>query len=277
MTPLPEPHPVFAEQSNRDGPRPPFPPFGVDVQRALKAEEVELVEALWAHFQPKSMLKDLAVPECCWLNLFQQGRWLHTFGDRQPEVEALAKAIALEMCPYYEKLHCTSISLFMSPQGCEPQFWHVDYTGTETNIALTLTPWVKENGMEFMKGEISDVDFQAFRRGLVKDGEPGDGVPELRSNSGLLKYAADRGFKNLSLNQCLCDKHMLVRMAPGTIHRGIPNTSGYHRCYMLLVMDEQPMILNDEGNEANKLELSSFIKTYGGSYGIPYEPISASS
>lgn len=169
---------------------PPKPPFGVEITRGLKKEEVELLEAMWAHFGPLRLLEERRGPsECCWFNLFQRGQWLNTFGDRQAEVEALVQHIAEEQCPYYEKLHCTSVSLFMSPPGCVTQFWHVDYTGTETNICLTMTPWTEQNGMEFMKGEISDDNFERFRNTLRASHDFGDGLPEFRSNAGLLKLA----------------------------------------------------------------------------------------
>lgn len=64
-------------------------------------------------------------------------------------------------------------------------------------------------------------------------------------------------------------------MAPGTVHRGITNRSDYVRCYLLIVVDQQPVTTYLENEQAmtNKGELCGFIETYGGSFdSIVYEP-----
>jgi hypothetical protein len=121
--------------------------------------------------------------------------------------------------------------MIISPPGMtENQPWHVDYTGTEGHCFIPLTPLTLLNSTQF-----------------VRTNWTGDGLLQVQAAShihlqNLMQYA---DMSSIEVGQLVCEAYSVLRMVPGTLHRGIANQDTFTRIVFCIVFNDAHIPINE--------------------------------
>lgn len=115
------------------------------------------------------------------------------------------------------------------------QHFHIDFLNTTSNYWIPLTDLTSRNAPQYIPNFV----------GNPADGEEMFGLEfTVMENEGLL---------GMTVAQTICRAFTLLFMAPGTIHRGIPNGENHDRPMFYIEMDDERRRFVDEVEEL-KLE-----------------------
>jgi hypothetical protein len=104
----------------------------------------------------------------------------------------------------------------INPAGSqEYQPWHIDNTTDAAVMWITISPYTEKNGFQYLS---------------LRNDTPADVLEEVAENVDVIDYEMlTRRVKGISRHQLIAEPMSIFYVGRGTIHRGIPNTSGEHR------------------------------------------------
>jgi hypothetical protein len=120
--------------------------------------------------------------------------------------------------------HVLASSFIVNPAGHpDAQPVHCDYTGTASTLCVPRTPVSLRNATQFIR--------QPLQRARL------DHKAELGSLEDILEA---EGCDAIEVTQLVCRPFCLLRLLPGTPHRGIGNGDTYDRVLLCVTVDDHP-------------------------------------
>lgn len=190
---------------------------GFEFKRMLGQSERDVIREAWDACQPYNPKNADAI---YWTNVFTNGRFNidHDFSELASFVAKTVK----EMYPDQEKV-VLGYGFLVNPNGTKKgQPFHVDYSGTDSSIYVPLTHLTHENAMQYVPHKIARTPIPTFAAGIERAQD----------------MLETEGVDMMEVRQIICKPYALLHMLPGTIHRGIPNTSGYDRSLFWITVDD---------------------------------------
>jgi len=199
--------------------------IGIEVVRRLDDDERKLLDESF------EVSKHLAVPkdvngELYWLNYYVDRKFVVEF----PQRDAFHSWVIQQIETLYDwpEYHIISYGFIISPpHGTVDQRFHYDYTHTSSNLFVPLTKITPLNATQFvtepLKAHYDDIQWLGDAEDLMeKEGRP------------------------IELHQVIVPPHSLLRLRPGTPHRGVANRDCYTRIMFFCTIDRVWYPINEK-------------------------------
>ena len=198
---------------------------GMEIVRRLDEDEGGLLREAFAACRPGMPASTSAIH---WVNLYLNGQ-LTVPHPTQRALHAWVTRTVAEVYADWPDVHLITYSFIVNPAGNrDGQPFHCDYAPTSSNLFVPLTPVSVENATQFI------------RRPLER------AVPNERVEYGTAEEIIEaEGWESLEVTQLLPRPFTLVRLLPGTPHRGIGNGADYDRVMFCVTVDERPHALEE--------------------------------
>jgi hypothetical protein len=198
---------------------------GIELVRRLDPEESSL---LVRAFEALREGMPASTREIHWVNLYLNGA-LTVDHHLREALHAWVTRIVAEVYADWPEVHLITYSFIVNPAGSqEGQPFHCDYAPTSSNLFVPLTEVSVRNATQFIR--------QPLQRT----------VPNERVEYGTLEDILDaEGWDAVEVTQLVPRPFTLLRLLPGTPHRGIGNGEDYDRVMFCVTLDVQPHVLEE--------------------------------
>jgi hypothetical protein len=191
---------------------------GMELVRRLDEDEESLLRSAFEACQPAMPASTRSIH---WVNLYLNGELTvdHPF---QRALHAWVTRTVAELYADWPEVHLLSYSFVVNPAGNpDGQPFHWDYAPTSSNLLVALTPVSALNATQFI------------RRPLVRAAANAGG--EFGTAEDILDA---EWWDALEVTQLVQRPFTLVRLLPGTPHRGIGNGGDYDRVMFCVTVDD---------------------------------------
>lgn len=153
-----------------------------------------------------------------WFTLYSRGKFLLPVPESMLEwINATIKEVFKD-----RERHIISFGYLVNPASNDSyQPFHIDYSHTDSNIMVPLTPLLTENAPQYLT------------RPVLKTP-----VDERNAFPSVAEIAESEGWDYVEVGQMTAKPYTLLHMLPGTAHRGIPNKSGQDRIVFWIGTDD---------------------------------------
>jgi len=199
--------------------------IGMEVVRNLDPDERKLLTESFEASRHHAVPKDLK-GELYWLNYYVDRKFVLDFPQRQEMHEWVVKQI--ETIYEWPEYHIISYGFIISPPGgTVDQRFHYDYTHTSSNLFVPLTKLTPLNATQYLtdplKAHYDDIQWLGDAEDLMeKEGRP------------------------IEIHQVIVPSLTLLRLRPGTPHRGIANRDNYTRILFFCTLDRVWYPINEK-------------------------------
>jgi hypothetical protein len=192
----------------------------MEIIRRLDQDEASLLRRSFEACQPGMPASTHAIH---WVNLYLNGELTVDHPSRQALHEWVTRIVA-EVYADWPEVHLVTYSFVVNPAGNqEGQLFHCDYAATSSNLFVPLTAVSLLNATQFI------------RQPLLRT------VPNENVEFGTAEEILDaEGWDGLEVSQLVPRPFTLLRLLPGTPHRGIGNGADYDRVMFCVTVDEHP-------------------------------------
>jgi len=174
--------------------------------------------------------------EITWVNLFNNGKHAPCF-DQHPlkqELSDWVRSLVKENYPLEPDRAILSYGFITAPKhGKKDQTWHFDYGEKVSNLFVPMTEVTPKNGTQFIRGT------------LKTDMPANNYFPEPNEVMRL------EGANHMEICQVISKPYTLLKLYPGTCHRGIANGEDYDRVLFFVTTNPTEMDLG-ESSYSNK-------------------------
>ena len=193
---------------------------GMELVRRLDDDEASLLRGAFAACQPGMPAGTRAIH---WVNLYLNGA-LTVDHPQQGALHAWVQRIVAEVYADWPEVHLVTYSFIVNPAGNQDgQPFHCDYAMSSSNLFVPLTRVTVENATQFI------------RRPLARS------VPNERVELGTTEDILDaEGWDAVEVSQLVPRPFTLLRLLPGTPHRGIGNGAEHDRVMFCVTVDDHP-------------------------------------
>jgi len=221
---------------------------GIFYQRTLKDDEKStLLEAYEA--VKDDMPHD---DEVCWLNIFLNKK--QTFPDAeftlplQELVNDLLSEMYKDIDFAFPEKHVLAYGFITNPAGSKKiQHFHCDYTMTVSNLFIPLTKVSLKNSTQFISTKLNNAKMDKW--------DNFGATPE--------DVMESEGIDCLVVSQLVSKPWTVLRMNPGSPHRGIQNGDDYDRVMFFVTMDKYYHELVENATFKEILDDDEFLKETG--------------
>jgi len=192
--------------------------YGIRVVRMLNDQEQDLLKKVYRSVE-KDLVKERT--EIIWQNLFLNNN--HCFQhDSVQELDAWIKSLLDVVFHDWPQVHILSYGFILNAAGTgKNQNWHYDYTVSSANLFVPLTRITYKNATQFL-----EIPLRATKKTSTGSFE-GD----------LEDFFESEGIDAVVVKQVICKPFCLLKMLPGTPHRGIGNSDNYDRVLFWVTVD----------------------------------------
>jgi phosphatidylglycerophosphate synthase len=185
------------------------PVNGIEFERQCSASEQTLLQEAWrqcahAFERPKGISK------IYWYNLYLNNAQTQRSAIFD-EIYDFVKALLAEMYPGEIRL-IVSYGFIISPaNSTENQGWHYDYGPQVSTLFIPMTRTTDKNATQFIENRLKSE------------------MPESNYFPAPAELMNDEGRVTLKVSQVISDPFVILKLYPGTCHRGIANLESYER------------------------------------------------
>jgi hypothetical protein len=192
----------------------------MEIIRRLDEGEASLLRASFDACRPGMPASTRAIH---WVNLYLNGELTVDHPHRRALHEWVLRTVA-EVYSDWPEIHLVTYSFIVNPAGNQDgQPFHCDYAPTSSNLFVPLTQVSLLNATQFI------------RQPLVRS------VPNERVEFGTAEDIIHaEGWDALEVAQIVPRPFTLLRLLPGTPHRGIGNGADYDRLMFCVTVDDHP-------------------------------------
>jgi hypothetical protein len=196
---------------------------GMELVRRLDEKEASLLRDAFEACRPGMPPDTTAIH---WVNLYLNGT-LTVSHPLQGALHDWVTRIVAEVYADWPEVHLITYSFIVNPAGNkEGQPFHCDYAPTSSNLFVPLTAVSVLNATQFIRQPlVRSVPNQNVEYGTAED------------------ILAAEGWDSLEVTQLVPRPFTLLRLLPGTPHRGIGNGADYDRVMFCVTLDVQPHAL----------------------------------
>jgi hypothetical protein len=193
---------------------------GMEILRRLDPAEASLLRDAFAACQPGMPASTRAIH---WVNLYLNGALTVSHPSQRALHEWVTRTVA-DVYADWREVHLVTYSFIVNPAGNrDGQPFHCDYAPTSSNLFVPLTPVSVLNATQFI------------RQPLLRS------VPNEKVEFGTAEDILDaEGWDSLEVTQIVPRPFTLLRLLPGTPHRGIGNGADYDRVMFCVTVDDHP-------------------------------------
>jgi hypothetical protein len=193
---------------------------GMEIIRKLDDEEASLLRAAFEACRPGLPASTQAIH---WVNLYLNGELTVPHPTQRALHEWVTRTVA-EVYADWASIHLVTYSFIVNPAGNrDGQPFHCDYAPTSSNLFVPLTQVSELNATQFI------------RQPLLRS------VPNEKIEYGTAEEILDaEGWDALEVTQVVPRPFTLLRLLPGTPHRGIGNLADYDRVMFCVTVDDHP-------------------------------------
>lgn len=200
----------------------------MDWIRRASEHERDIADGLYAACLASTLGREQSA-EAYWYNVWSDGKYNISVKDVNG-LQAFLEILTAELFPEWSCRSLVSVSIIVSPVGMRTtQPWHLDYTGTEGHCLIPMTPFTTGNATQFVRGQWTGPVLEHLKTVT--------GVPLLEE----VLQRSDREFVEMS--QVICPSYSVLRMVPGTLHRGIANMESFDRVMLCIVVNTSPIVI----------------------------------
>lgn len=195
------------------------PHRGIELIRRLTEDEQHLLaEAAVQGLAPLPT----GIGDIHWVNLYLNGAFTQEFPLRR-QLHDWAVRTTAQVYADWPRYHLLAYGFIRSPPGnSDGQPFHCDYTMTSSNLFVPLTRVSVLNATQFVR--------QPLTRARLNQ------RAEFGSSTDLLEA---EGVDAIEVVQLICKPFSLLRLLPGTPHRGIANGEAHDRLMFFLTVDDE--------------------------------------
>jgi hypothetical protein len=198
---------------------------GMEIIRQLDDDEASLLRAAFEACRPGIPASTQAIH---WVNLYLNGELTVAHPTQRALHEWVTRTVA-EVYADWPRVHLVTYSFIVNPAGNQDgQPFHCDYGRTSSNLFVPLTPVSVLNATQFIR--------QPLERS----------VPNDKVEFGMAEDILDaEGWDAVEVTQLVPRPFTLLRLLPGTPHRGIGNGADYDRVMFCVTLDDHAYPLEE--------------------------------
>lgn len=200
----------------------------MDWIRHITEDEQHIVQDVYETCLAYQMMDK--VNDIYWYNVYSDLQY-HIQSSNIDELEQFIEVLGQELFPQWTRRSIVSVCIIVAPlemTGNQP--WHIDYTGREGHCFIPLTPLTLLNSTQFIRKKWTDDELQKLQSASFPD---------------LERLMQCVNTSTINVEQVVCKEYSILRMQPGTVHRGVMNQGTRERVMLCIVFNDDHIVINE--------------------------------